>query len=72
MRQLHDDHPLVRYLAVEALGATGAADAQIMVALEAQRNDTDELVRFAAAEALEALRAGHPTLPVTSRDKEGG
>lgn len=72
MRQLNDEHPLVRYLAVEALGATGAADAQIIVALEAKLNDTDDLVRFAAAEALEALRAGHPTLPVTSSDKEGG
>lgn len=72
VRALEDEHPLVRYLAVEALGAIGPAAKESIPALEAALQDDDELVRSAAVEALSAIRGQRPSPPVTHDAKERG
>lgn len=54
---LDDDHPLIRYLAVETLAGMGQGGTQALLALK-QRHDADPIVQATIADAVASLESG--------------
>lgn len=53
---LDDDHPLIRYLAVETLAGMGQGATQALLALK-QRHDSDPIIQAAITDAVAALES---------------
>ena len=54
---LDDDHPLIRYLAVETLAGMGPGAQPALVSLK-QRRDSDPIVQAAMTDAVATLESG--------------
>ena len=54
---LEDDHPLIRYLAAEAIGEMGPAARHALAALQLHQ-DSDPIVRAAITEAMSTIESG--------------
>lgn len=59
---LDDDHPLIRYLAVETLAGMGQQAKQALSSLR-QRRDSDPIIQAAIADAVAAIESGQTPAP---------
>ena len=64
---LDDDHPFIRYLAVETLSGMGQGAKQALLPLK-QRRDSDPIIQAAITDAVAAIESGQTPTPALPQE----